>query len=177
MRKEYLDELEQLKLKMEKAEKFAEKLPVFADYILEHKFSGEEPWLNFGKSYKKMYLVWDIGRGFYRNGDPRRISNYPKDGEYCQHLFHIYINTLSLFDEHNEFGLYGYLKDVDVFFADKMNTTFYITDENIHAFLEALYKWYCDAIDMLKIHKLKKQESELKKKLEETQKQLNKNAA
>ncbi len=48
MRSEYLKELDNLKIRMEKAEAFSEKLPVFSEIILENKFTGEEDCINFG---------------------------------------------------------------------------------------------------------------------------------
>lgn len=177
MRKEYQDELEQLRSRMEKAEQFARKLPVLAEKILSHKFTGEEDWINFGEYYKKIPLQWGITRGLFSNNSNRTITNYPKNKDYSRQLFWIYINSISLFDVHNLFDLHDYLKDVDIFFNDGMNTTFYITDENIEAFLEALNTWYCDAMEKLKLHRLQKQEAELKKKLEETQNQLKQTAA
>jgi hypothetical protein len=177
MRKEYTEELEQLKTKMEKAERFAEALPVFAKKILDGKITGEDHWIKFGDTYKKIYLAWGINRGFYRNGGPRYIMNCPKDRVYSLHLFNIYVNTISLFDERHDFGLYDYLKGVDVFFTDELNSTFYVTDSNVEAFLEALNTWFCDAIEKLKKHRLQEQEAELKRKLEETQNQIKQNVA
>lgn len=172
MRQEYLDELKALEEKMQKAEKFAEKLPVFSEQILRQKLTGGEDWMKYSERYKKIPLIWGINRGFYRHDSNRYVMNYPKDKEYSLHLFNVYINSVSLFNTHQEFGLYQYLKDVDIFFADEMNTTFYVTDENIEAFLEALNTWYGDATEKLKKHRLQEQEAELKKKLEETQNQL-----
>ncbi len=172
MRKEYLEELEALKTKMEKAEAFAEKLPVFAEHILSYKLSGDEDWSCFGKQYKKIPLHWGIKRGFYKSGGNRYVNNYPKNTVYAQHFFCIYINTIDLFNEHNNFDLHQYIKNVDVFFADECNSTFYVTDEHIHAFLEAMNTWYCDALLKLEKHNLQQKEAKLKKELKEIQARL-----
>ncbi len=172
MRKEYEDELNALKEKMDKAEAFAARVPVLSDTILNSKITGEEDHIKIGDRYKKIRLSWGICRSFYRNGGPRYVMNLPKDREYSLHLFSIYINTIDLFDTHQEFDLYEYVKPVDLFFADKLNTTFYVTDEHIEPLLDALNTWYCDAAEKLKRHRLQEQEEKLKRQLEETQKQL-----
>jgi len=177
MRKEYLDELAELKLKMEKAELFAEKLPFLSETILRGKITGEEEWLKLADKYKKIYLKWGLNRGYFRSGSRRYVMNYPKDKEYNLPLFSVYINTITLFDTHQEFGLYDYLKGVDIFFSDVLNSTFYVTDDNIEAFLEALNTWYCDAAAKLKTYRLEQQEAELKKKLADTQKQIEQEAS
>lgn len=171
MRKEYEDELETLRIKMQKAEKFAEALPIFAERILEYKFTGDEDWLDFGNCYKKIPLGWGIKRGYYRNGSSRYLLNYPKDAEYNLPLFNIYVNSYSLFDCNENFNLYESFKDVEIFFIDYMNSTFYITDENIFPFLEALNAWYNVAKDeLLKLNK-EKEIADLKKRLEKLEPQ------
>lgn len=167
MRKEYEDELNALKEKMTKAEAFAARVPVLADTILKGKITGEEDHIRLGDHYKKIPLSWGICRSFYRNGGPRYVMNAPKDWEYSRHLFSVYINTINLFDVHQEFGLYDYIKPVDIFFADELNTKFYVTDENIEPLLEALNTWYCDACEKLKAHRLQEEQAKLEKRLEE----------
>ena len=162
MRKEYQQELKELKAKMLKAEKFAEKLPIFADRILEHKFTGEETGINFGSYYKKLYLAWGIKRYFYK--DNKNITNCKID--VCdKYLFCIYINTLSLYDQNEDFGLFESLKDVDIFFIDHLNSTFYVTDENIEHLLEALNTWCLvareEAQSFKKAERIKKARQEL----------------
>lgn len=166
MRQEYIDELTALKTKMEKAEAFAERLPVFAEHILEYKITGEEDWLKFGDRYKKIPLNWGICRGLYLNGATRKIMNkYTpfKDG----HYFSIYINSCSLFDGHNLFDLYKSFDGVEIYHIDSMNSTFYLTDENIEPFLEKLNDWYIRACEQLKEVKEKERIEKLEKELTE----------
>lgn len=166
MRKEYVQELADLKTKMQKAEKFAEKLPIFADLILAGKITGEEDYLKLGSRYKQIYLNWGITRGFYKKGTSREIMNYRGD-DYHGYFFSIYINTCSLFDGHNNFGLYDMMKDADIFFIDYSNSTFYVTDENIESFLEALNTWYIQAAEENKklraLERLEKAQKEVAK--------------
>ena len=137
---EYKEELEKLKQKMEKAEIFALKVPLFSGQILTQKYTGEETHINFGDRYKALQLNWGIKRDYLKGGTSRNITNF--NGEYDGYFFNVYINTVSLFGIHNEFGLFDAIKGVDVFFTDSLNNTFYVTDENIESLLDALATWY-----------------------------------
>lgn len=64
--------------------------------------------------------------------------------------------------------MYEALKDVDIFFADKLNTTFYVTDENIESFLEALNTWVIAAYEELKTLRLNEQKIKLEAELAKT---------
>ena len=163
MREEYVKELEDLKTKMGKAEKFAGKIPVFSKDILENKYTGEEPHINFGKYYKEIYFAWGVTRGYYSSAkdSKRTITNFR--GDYAGYFFNVYINTLTLYDLHENFGLYESLEEVDIFFTDAMNSTFYITDENIENFLDTLCGWYKNAISKVKSFKIEQELDELKK--------------
>ena len=166
MRQEYIDELEKLRIQMEEAEKFAEKLPLFDKKILAYKYTGDEEWIKFGEQYKKILLNWGINRGLYQSDSRRTITNYDK-GSYTEFLFNIYLNSCSLFDCHCNFGLEEVLKTVDIFFFDKLNTTIYATDLQIEPLLEALNAWYIKARD--ENIKLRQQEN-IKKAMEEIKK-------
>ena len=161
MIQQYKDELKALKIKMAEAEKFAEKIPVFRQFILDNKIDGTEEWVKFPSSYKRIYFNWGLNRARFKPGTRRTITNYK--GGYDKHLFKVYINTLTLYDSHEEFGLEKVLEKSTVFFFDELNTTFYVEDEHIEGFLEALNDWYVDAIANLKQYK----EDEEIRKLEE----------
>jgi len=164
MTPEYKKELAEIEAKMVAAETFAKKLPIFSESIRKNRFSGNEDWISFGDRYKDIHLGWSIRRGFYRNDSPRAITNYR--GDYCGHFFNIYINSLHLYDLHDEFGLYEALEGVNIFFADVRNTTFYVTDENIEAFLEALNTWYLGAKKLAQISRMQIKLDEAKKNVE-----------
>lgn len=163
MIKQYLDELKTMKEKMEKAEKLANKLPLFKEKILENKITGEDYYVKLADRYKEISLAWGINRGFYESGTKKTMTNCRE--AYSGYFFNVYINSLSLFNEHNNFGLSESMVDVDVFFFDTMNTTFYITDENISDFLEALNDWYIKARDNLKTYKKEQRKIKLKEEL------------
>lgn len=167
MRKKYEEELNTLKLKMEKAEIFAAKLPVFADYILDNTLSGEESHIRFPSSYKATPLHWGINRNYYRKGSNVELVNAPASLQYNQHLNSIYINSLTLFNTHESFGLHQAFDGINIFFSDLMNSTFYVEDEHLEDFLEALNVWYLSAKNKVGAHYVKVEKDNLLKRLAE----------
>lgn len=172
MIQQYKDELKVLKKKMAGAEEFAKKIPLFQQFILDKKLNGTEDSVRFASSYKRIYFHWGLHRARFKSGSNRTIINY--NGDYDKHLFMVYINTLSLYDSHERFGLEKVLDKSNVFFFDNLNTTFYVEDEHIEGFLEALNDWYVGAIANLKqykkdeeIRKLEEQLARLKGEREE----------
>ena len=163
MIKQYQDELKALKEKMVGAEKFAEKIPCFQQFILDNKLDGNEDSVKFASSYKRIYFSWGLHRSRFKSGTNRTITNY--DGDYNKYLFSVYINTLDLFDTHEKFGLEDVLEKSTVFFFDRLNTTFYVEDAHIEGFLEALNDWYVEATAQLKQYKINEEISKLEKQL------------
>lgn len=163
MNDKYEQELAELKKRMQKAEKFAERIPGLRNVILDKKLTGEEVWLDFGSRYKETPLRWGIKRGYYKLGTSRRITNFRE--EHACYCFCIYINTLSLFDIHENFSLYEKTGKCKVFFIDKMNSTFYVEDEHIKDFLEALNLWYIEAKKELAGYRKNERIQELKDEL------------
>lgn len=167
----YVLELKNLRKKMKEAEKFAESLPIFAEEILEKKYTGKEDFIKFGEKYKDLYLSWGINRGLYSPTNGREITNYHMD-KYTGFLFSIYINQYSLFgDKYPSLGLYETMKDAPMVFFDVLNTTFYVTDDQIYVLLERLNEWYIRSrlevtkfIKELRKEELKRQLSELETK-------------
>lgn len=164
MIKQYEDELRELKQKMTKAEKFATKLPVFKEEIIERKITGEEDWIVFGSSYKDTPYGWNINRGNYKFGTSRYITNYSEDS-YDVHLFNLYFNTVSLFDGYGSHGLSDIASKVPVYFFDTVNSTFYIEDEHIEKFLDLANDWYLKAYETNRKATEKKRVAKLKEEL------------
>jgi hypothetical protein len=169
MLKEYEEDLKALKHKMIAAEKFAKELPLFAKKILADKINGDANWIKFGEHYKTMHFAWGIKRGFYSTGGNRTVTNYPAEDGYNEHLFCIYINTLTIYDSHENYGLHDIEKQTKLFFYDKCNSTFYVTDEHIESLLDNLVAWKDKAIALAredskqgKIDKLQAQIDKLK---------------
>ena len=79
-------------------------------------------------------------------------------------MFNIYINSLSLYDSHENYGL----KELNIpcFFFDKINTTFYIEEKDIEAALEMLNDWYNQANKAVFRDKLLNEKENLETRLE-----------
>lgn len=111
-----------------------------------------------------MAFPWGIGRGLFSQGSRREILNYRK--KYHGYLFCLYINTLTLYDRHDKYGLPNIIK-ADYFFFDALNTTFYATDEQIEPLLDDLHEWYLSAMGSAKRdnakERLEKLTNEIKK--------------
>lgn len=170
MLKIYEDELLQLKEKMVKAEKFAKKLPLFKDEILKNKYTGYENHIQFGSTYKNIFLAWGINRNHYVWDSVCTINNYEKDDKYNEYLFKIYVNNYNLFDTSDD-ELRNSLNDIqnkcNVYFYDKYNSTFYVEDKYIEEFLEVLNEWYLQARDKVKQYKRHEKIEKLKMELAE----------
>lgn len=160
---QYKKELKELKQKMIGAEAFADKIPCFRDFIIKNKIDGKEEFRTFASYYKKIPFNWGLSRARYISGTRRNITNY--DGEYDKYLFSVYINPLSLFGEHERFRLDRVIEESTVFFFDNLNTTFYVEDEHIEGFLEALNEWYVQAVEKLRQYKADEEINELKSRL------------
>ena len=157
--KEHQEKVNKLIEKLENVQKFADKLPVFKDYIIKNEIV-ESGWNKLGDRYKSIYLSWGINRCRYSSDSGRKVTNMK--GEYDEILTNVYINSLNLYNRYEKYGL-DRLKEF-VFFYDSLNTTFYIKDEQIEPFFEALNEWYLDAreeakkdFDREKIEKLQKE--------------------
>lgn len=146
LNKEYQERLDSLRDKMEKAQMFSEYLPAFSRQILNMMVSGEERHINFGERYKDLYLAWGINRIFFGKDDNTSITNY-RGEKPNKHLFTVYVNTLTMYDSHEKYGIEDVENQTDVFFFDRTNTTFYATDNQIVALLDTLNDWYLKAAE------------------------------
>ena len=144
MLEQYEKELEELKARMLAAEEFSIALPIFKEDIIERKLTASDEIIRFNSWFKGFYFAWDISRSHYEKGANREVTNYHKPHDI--HLFSLYINSLSIYDSHEEYGLDELHEKVDVFFYDKLNSTFYATDEQIEPLLEALVVWKEQAV-------------------------------
>lgn len=172
MIEKYKKEIEDLMIKMRDAEDFSKKIPVFAENIIDNKLTGKEEWVKYGERYKQIPLGWGINRGLYDPMLRRTVSNY-KDSEYVGYLWNIYVNTVSIFDDHYHVGLAEIAQKIPLFFFDSLNSNFYATDYQIEALLEELNNWYETA--KVEVQKKKNQEKidKANKDIENAQRQLN----
>lgn len=164
---EYAAELAALKERMEDAQEFAEKFPMFRDVIIREKLSQKWEYVKFGERYKSLTLRWGINRGRFDSTTGRHVTNYAKPHNLF--LFSLYFNSCDLFDSDEEFGLEELAKIDGVFFFDNLNSTFYVTDEAIGRFLDAANEWYLSVIEKMKEDKKRKRIEEAKRVLAELQ--------
>lgn len=168
MIKIYENELKEIKEKMEKVEKFAEKVPLFKEKILKNKYTGYEQYIQFGNSYKDIYLAWGINRNHYVSGSRCHIFNYEKSDNYDEYLFNIYVNSCDLFGKVYD-GVHSSLDDIKnkchVFFYDKYSCTFYIKDKYIEEFLNVLNEWYLQEEKNIEYYKRQERINKLKQEL------------
>lgn len=170
MRKEYENEIKMLKARMMKAEKFAssfEDSPFFKDKILNEKMNHDHDVLSFGNKYKSIPLSWGINRYCFYDKSQAVITNYKKQLKKKTYLFRIYINAYSLFDDVDmDTGIHELAAEMNVFFYDPYNTTFYANDKQIVPLLEKLNEWYVNFLDGLKELKHQRKIKETKQLLE-----------
>ena len=166
MRKEYEEEWGALRKRMDGAEKFAEKLPIFSKQILENKNNETDTYISFGYIYKNIPLKWGIKRLLY-NGNTRLVTN-AKSINYPIYLFNIYINCINLFgDDFYDFCRKELLKiTFDVLHFDVHNTTLYATDKQIEPLLERLSEWYIAQIEEINVDYKKRKIERLREELE-----------
>ena len=152
MLKCYEDELNELKERMIKAEEFANRVPAFAEIIIDRKYTGEENWIDFGYEINGVVFDSRIHYGHfvsclsqinenarYRPGNPRRIENLDEDHD--EFLFAIGINPYIGSDRLDTYGIENIQNEVDVFFFDEVFFLFYVKPEHLNDFVTAIDKW------------------------------------
>jgi hypothetical protein len=163
LRPEYKQEMMDLEQKMLDAQEFAEQFPVFADRILQYKFSKDFTG-EIHNLYKGLRFGWGIKRWFYR--EKQNITNYRGDFS-PQYLWVIYINQVDIFgDDYKDTDIGEISRIIDVFFFDHLNTTFYATDNQIMPLLDALADWYAESKVINDEYRKEKKKLELLAQLE-----------
>lgn len=142
---------------------FAKKLPVFAREIIDGEYTGGK-YCQLRSQYKHVNFSWAIKWNF------TRPLNYPEDEPCKIGLVSVYINCFNFFHE----DMYSFAlaelnksrENIDSYFYDSSNSTFYFTPEQTEAGLDAIVEWYDKTRDkteaQLKETKRKRLEAELK---------------
>lgn len=163
----YIDELETLKNKMIEAEKFAERLPLFKDYILKNKLSNRNSVSHLGENVLDVYLGQTIRLYNYSEiylGTPTNYNGKPISIP----LVVFCINKYSMFgdDFYDEIikDLNESVKDL-VYFYDSINSKYYIAEENLEEFCDKLSIWYKLALAKNKQFVAQKKKEKLLKEL------------
>ena len=152
-----------------KAWDFAEKLPCFKDIILSKNYSGEETNINLGRNLGDWRCAWDVYRRFV-DYEP---TNYEK-GIPNKFLSEIYINSVSIYDRYENYGLEKIGYSDDVFYYDKINSRLYIEDEHVCAVIVKINEWVKQASSKAHRDDLLDRQKELKLELKEVREQLKK---
>ena len=164
----YIDEIKILKNKMIEAEKFAERLPLFKDYILKNKINNRNNVSHLGEKVLDVYLGQAIRLYNYSEiylGTPTNYNGKPISIP----LFVFYINRYSMFGDdfydNIDKDLNESVKDL-VYFYDSINGKYYVTEENLEEFCSKLSIWYKLALAKNKQYSIEKKKIRLQKELD-----------
>ena len=160
----YIDELN----RMLEAEEFAERLPLFKDYILKNKINNKNMVAQLGEKVLDVYLGQAIRLYNYSEiylGTPINYNGKPISIP----LIVFYVNEYSMFgdDFYDEI-----IKDLDesvkdlVYFYDSINSKYYVTEENLEEFCDKLSIWYNNAIEKNKQYSIEQKKIRLQKELD-----------
>jgi len=158
---EYKKELDTLIEKMIEAEKFAKEIPCLSEEILKMKSNKSFTGL-ITRSFKGHYFNWGLNRYHYSN--EHKPTNFYEEYTGPNFLFSLYVNTLSIYDSHEKFGLEK-LSDF-CFYFDELNSIFYTKDSEIEMFLDEYCKWEDYATKEAFLKSKKEKIIKLKKQIE-----------
>ena len=163
----YIDEIKTIKNKMIEAEKFAERLPLFKDYILKNKINNRNNVSHLGEKVLDVYLGQAIRLYNYSEiylGAPTNYNGKPISIP----LVVFYINRYSMFGDdfydNIDKDLNESVKDL-VYFYDSINGKYYVTEENLEEFCSKLSIWYKLALAKNKQFVAQKKKEKLLKEL------------
>ena len=161
----YIDEMN----KMLEAEEFAERFPLFKNYILKNKITNTgRNVTQLGEKVLDVYIGQEIRLCNYSKtlkGTPTNYRGEPIEVP----LIVFYINRYSIF------GDYFYeeiIKELDayvydlVYFYDSINSKYYVTEENLEEFCSKLSIWYNNVIEKNKQYSIEQKKIRLQKELD-----------
>ena len=165
----YIDELNALTSRMLEAEEFAERFPLFKNYILKNKIT------NTGRNVTQLgdkVLDVYLGQIVYLYNYSKTLKGTPANyrGEPIEvPLIVFYINRYSMFgdDFYDEI-----IKELDesvenlVYFYDSINSKYYVIEDNLEEFCSKLSIWYNNAIEKNKQYSIEKKKIRLQKELD-----------
>ena len=164
----YIDELNALTSRMLEAEEFAERLPLFKDYILKNKINTNHTISHLGEKVLDVYIGQEIRLCNYSENFKGTPTNY--NGKPISiPLVVFYINRYSMFDDYFYEEI---IKELDesvenlVYFYDSINSKYYVTEENLEEFCDKLSIWYNNAIEKNKQYSIEQKKIRLQKELD-----------
>lgn len=132
------EKLKEKKKEYELVTAFAEKLALYSDTIISNEYTGAV-YVTLVHRYKTLPLDWGI------NWTLSKPTNYYHDS-FQSGLVCVYVNSYSLFGDISS-EVYTELtrefsNSKNIYFIDWLNSTFYVTPEQLEEFLERLHNWY-----------------------------------
>jgi hypothetical protein len=118
---------------------FSALIPLFSKEIIGSQFEGNECF-RLSDRYKETYFAWGI------NWQVNKAVNHPKELPMPQGLVSVYINCFSMFDEdvysETNASVNKLATDVECYYYDDLNSSFYFLPEQLEAGLEKINDWY-----------------------------------
>jgi hypothetical protein len=141
---------------------FAALIPLFSKEIIRSKFEGNQ-YFRLSDTYKETYFAWGI------NWQTNKGTNHPKELPMPQGLVNVYINCIHMFGEdvysETNASVNKLATEVECYYYDRSNSTFYFLPEQLEAGLEKINDWYVTtkgSIEgILKQKKIEKLQAEL----------------
>jgi hypothetical protein len=142
--------------------KFAALIPLFSKQILRDKVDGNN-YVQLANIYKDTYFTWGI------NWQTNKGSNHPKKLPMPRGLINIYINNIHMFGDEvygeTTDSLNNLTKEIECYYYDGLNSSFYFLPEQLEAGLDKINDWYVTtkgSIEgILKQKKIEKLQAEL----------------
>ena len=132
------EKLKEKKKEYELVTAFAVKLPLYADKIISNEYVGLVH-VPLAYRFKTLPLDWGV------NWTLSKPTNYHHD-TFQSGLISVYVNSYSLFgDISSEVDTEltrEFSNSKNIYFIDWLNSTFYVTPEQLEEFLEHLHNWY-----------------------------------
>jgi hypothetical protein len=141
---------------------FAALIPLFSESILLNKVEGDY-YFRLADTYKATYFTWGI------NWQTNKAINHPKELPMPRGLINIYINNLHMFGdavyEETNASVNKLATEVECYYYDDLNSSFYFLPEQLEAGLDKINDWYVmtkGSIEgILKQKKIEKLQAEL----------------
>lgn len=160
------DKLKEQKKTYELVTAFAEKLPFYADKIISSEYDGLS-YVTLAYQYKTLPLDWGI------KWTLSKPTNYSRDS-FQSGLVSVYVNSYRLFGDISSEVAMELTKEFsnsdNIYFIDWLNSTFYVTPEQLEEFLERLHNWYVLCKSKADTIRKEQKVKELREQLEQLEK-------
>jgi len=160
------EKLKEKKKTYELVTDFAERIPLYADKIIYNEYTGTE-YVTLAHRYKTLPLDWGVNWTLYKP------TNYYRDN-FQSGLVSVYVNSYSLFgDISSEVDMEltkEFSNSDNIYFIDWLNSTFYVTPEQLEEFLERLHNWYVLCKSKADTIRKEQKVKELREQLEQLEK-------